>query len=148
MGSSCGLLSAYPAIAIVKYMPICSYREITMDLQLRNREENKRKNESFQDAHQLAPTMTSQEQLNKLCEEFAGREGRRLQYTGLRNGAMYAYPLASASRGQEPRNIRNCQQLHFELEAVPVVPGSQQVMQVVCYLKDIHKLAAGVRTDI
>lgn len=144
----CQFIQQMLLYGVEKFMPICSEREITMELQLRTREENKRKNESFQDAHRLAPTMTSPEQLERLIDEFAGREGRRLQYTGLRNGAMYAYLLGSASRGQEPRNIRHCQQLHFELEAVPDVPGSQQAMQIVCYLKDIHKLADGERTDI
>ena len=113
----------------------------------RRRAENARKNNSLVDAAASKPEITDPEKLQELLDHYGGRLSRREQLAGLKGGAMYIYTKCGMARGEQVRNLRECQILNYDFPPIPDIKMSQQTMEVLAFSQDVGKMSVGDRTN-
>lgn len=118
---------------------------LTQDAKTRRRKENQRKNESFMDAARHAPELPDPDKEARLADFLLKKPGAQQQLVGLRTFCLFLYGRRSAGRGESARNLRPCQRLNLDVEAVDDgCPGtSAQVMEVMAFTKDTGKTSSG-----
>ena len=76
-------------------------------------------------------------------DSFMNKRGAFQQAAGLRNACLWTYQMATASRGQQVRNLKECQRLNFDIEPDEGSGGSLQTMQLIAFTKDGGKTSPG-----
>lgn len=120
---------------------------LTTDARTRRRNENQRRKNSLMDAARHAPEIRDPIKERKMMESFMNRQGAFQQAAGLRNACLWTYQMATASRGEQIRNVRECQRLNFDIEP-DEGSGSQQPMQLIAFTKDSGKTSPGDIRDL
>jgi len=121
---------------------------LTTDARTRRRNENQRKNDSLMDAARHAPQIRDPIKERKMMDSFMNRQGAFQQAAGLRNACLWTYQMATASRGEQVRNVKECQRLNFDIEPDEDAGGSLQPMQLIAFTKDGGKTSPGDVWDL
>ncbi|KAL0018468.1 hypothetical protein WJX77_003479 [Trebouxia sp. C0004] len=121
---------------------------LTTDARTRRRNENRRKNDSLMDAARHAPQIREPTKERKLMDSFMDRQGAFQQAAGLRHACLWTYQMATASRGEQVRNLRECQRLNFDIEPEEGFGGSLQTMQLIAFTKDGGQTSPGDIRDL
>ena len=121
---------------------------LTTDARTRRRNENQRKNDSLMDAARHVPQIRDPIKERKMMDSFMNKQGAFQQAAGLRNACLWTYQMATASRGEQVRNLRECQRLNFDIEPEEDSGGSLQTMQLIAFTKDGGKTSPGDIRDL